>query len=113
MTGPDRENRRLWDAWSDEHQALWNAGTAQGGLPPVYSPLPEPAAMADWQAARLSDREELAVVELGCGGGQGTVGLARDGVETGSVSTFPSSNSATRPACGTSTTSTPSSSPAT
>ncbi|MFC6974140.1 class I SAM-dependent methyltransferase [Halomicroarcula sp. GCM10025709] len=79
MAEPDRENRRLWDAWSDEHQALWNAGTAEGGLPPVYSPLPD--SMADWQADHLPARAEMSVVELGCGGGQGTVGLARDGVE--------------------------------
>ncbi|MDS0276837.1 class I SAM-dependent methyltransferase [Halomicroarcula sp. S1AR25-4] len=81
MGNSDRENRKLWDAWSDDHQALWNAATAEGGLPPVYSPLPDPASMADWQADRLPAREDTAFVELGCGGGQGTVGVARDGVE--------------------------------
>lgn len=82
MNDPDGENRKLWDEWSDQHQALWNAETDEGGLPPVYSPLSDPESLAEWQAERLPDREELDFVELGCGGGQGTVGTASEGVGT-------------------------------
>jgi len=82
MNDPDGENRKLWDEWSDEFQALWNADTDEGGLPPVYSPLPDPEDLAKWQAERLPDREDLDFVELGCGGGQGTVGTASEGVGT-------------------------------
>jgi ubiquinone/menaquinone biosynthesis C-methylase UbiE len=82
MDAPDRENRRLWDDWSDQHQALWNAATDDGGLPPVYSPLPEADAAPEWQTECLPDRENLSFVELGCGGGQGTVGAAREGIDT-------------------------------
>jgi len=33
------ENRRLWDEWSDDFQALWNADTAGGDLPLVPCPF--------------------------------------------------------------------------
>ncbi|NHN46120.1 class I SAM-dependent methyltransferase [Halostella sp. JP-L12] len=78
----DRENRELWDSWSDDHQAMWNAETDEGDLPPVYSPLPDAESLADWQAERLPGRGNLDFVELGCGGGQGTVGAASEGVGT-------------------------------
>ena len=35
MRETGRENRDLWNAWSDAFQALWNADTADGGLPPA------------------------------------------------------------------------------
>jgi len=38
MPAYDAENQALWDAWSDDHQAMWNVDTEDGGLPPVYSP---------------------------------------------------------------------------
>lgn len=82
MDAPDEENRRLWDDWSAEHQAKWNAATDEGGLPPVYSPLPDTDSLTEWQAARLPEREDLSFVELGCGGGQGTVGAAQEGLDT-------------------------------
>ncbi|HMB51464.1 MAG TPA: class I SAM-dependent methyltransferase [Natronoarchaeum rubrum] len=82
MADPDGENRALWDAWADEHQAMWNAATDDGGLPPVYSPLPDPGSLDDWQAERLPAFEDLDFVELGCGGGQGTVGAADEGIGT-------------------------------
>lgn len=78
----DRENRALWDEWSDDHQAMWNAETDDGDLPPVYSPLPDADSLTDWQAERLPDFESLDFVELGCGGGQGTVGAAAEGIGT-------------------------------
>jgi len=80
MTDHRRENRRLWNEWSDGFQAIWNANTAEGAAPPAPSPfasdapggLPE---FFDGVAGR-------AYVELGCGGGQGTVGTADLGAAT-------------------------------
>ncbi len=80
MDDYDAKNRALWDDWSDDFQALWNAETDEGGLPPIYSPLPDADSLADWQAENLPEFEEMDFVELGCGGGQGTVGAAREGV---------------------------------
>ena len=80
MTDHRRENRRLWDEWSDDFQAIWNANTADGEAPPAPSPFASDApgglpAFFDGVAGR-------AYVELGCGGGQGTVGTADLGAAT-------------------------------
>jgi SAM-dependent methyltransferase len=73
-----KETRDLWDAWSEDFQAAWNAETADGELPPApihYGPgYPE-----DRRLALLPEVEGAAVVELGCGGGQASVGFAREG----------------------------------
>ncbi|MDV7350968.1 class I SAM-dependent methyltransferase [Halorubrum distributum] len=78
MTDAHRENRRLWNEWSDAFQALWNADTDEGGSPPAPTPFD-----SDGHAATGAEYpppiEEAAVVELGCGGGQGTVGTALAG----------------------------------
>lgn len=73
-----KETRDLWDAWSDDFQAAWNAETDEGELPPApihYGPgFPESERLA-----LLPDLESAAVLELGCGGGQAAVGFAREG----------------------------------
>lgn len=81
MTGPHRENRRLWDEWSDDFQALWNADTANGELPPIPSPF-APDAPGGSQPEILDSVEGKDYVELGCGGGQASVGTAELGAET-------------------------------
>ena len=71
-----RENRALWDAWSDGFQASWNAETDDDGRPPApvhYGPgYPEDERFDPLPAVEGAD-----VVELGCGGGQASVGFAR------------------------------------
>jgi len=71
------ENRDLWNEWSDAFQGAWNADTADG-LPPAdvhYGP--------GWPEGERLDHlpgfEGRDVVELGCGGGQASVGFARRG----------------------------------
>lgn len=81
MADPRRENRRLWGEWSDAFQALWNADTADGDLPPAPSPF-APDAPGGRQPDVLESVAGKAYVELGCGGGQGTVGTAERGTET-------------------------------
>jgi ubiquinone/menaquinone biosynthesis C-methylase UbiE len=81
MTEHRRENRRLWNEWSDDFQALWNANTAEGELPPAPSPF-APDAPGGRQSEVLDSVEGKAYVELGCGGGQGSVGTAKLGAET-------------------------------
>ena len=39
MTDDYRENRRLWNEWSDAFQALWNADTDESGVPPAPTPF--------------------------------------------------------------------------
>ena len=78
MTEHRRENRALWNEWSDDFQALWNADTAEGGLPPVPSPF-APDAPGGPQPEVLESVAGKAYVELGCGGGQGSVGTAELG----------------------------------
>lgn len=72
------ETRNLWNAWSDAFQSAWNADTDEGGLPPAdvhYGPgWPEGERLAHLPAFEGRD-----VVELGCGGGQASVGFARRG----------------------------------
>ena len=80
MTEHRRENRELWNEWSDAFQALWNADAAEGGLPPVPSPF-DPDAPGGCQPEILEFVEGKAYVELGCGGGQGSVGTARLGAD--------------------------------
>ena len=76
-----RENRRLWDEWSDAFQSYWNANTADGDLPPAPSPFDadRPGGM---DPAPLDSVAGTDYVELGCGGGQGSVGTARLGADT-------------------------------
>jgi SAM-dependent methyltransferase len=76
-----RENRRLWDEWSDDFQAVWNADTAGAGLPPAPSPF-GPDAPGGSQPDILDSVEGRDYVELGCGGGQGSVGTASLGADT-------------------------------
>lgn len=80
MTDPRRENRDLWNAWSDDFQALWNADTANGDPPPAPSPF-DPEAPGGRQPEILDSVEGKAYVELGCGGGQGSVGTAELGAD--------------------------------
>ncbi|WP_049906137.1 class I SAM-dependent methyltransferase [Halorubrum tebenquichense] len=77
MTDPYRENRRLWDEWSDAFQALWNAETATDA-PPTPSPFGPDAPDPERVVPAV---ESAAVAELGCGGGQGTVGAALAGAD--------------------------------
>lgn len=81
MTDPRRENQRLWDAWSDAFQSLWNANTADDELPPIPSSFDDNAPGAAEQDV-LDTVAGKDYVELGCGGGQGSVGTADLGAET-------------------------------
>jgi SAM-dependent methyltransferase len=80
MTDHRRENRRLWNEWSDEFQALWNADTADGDAPPAPSPFDDDAPGGP-QPDVLDSVAGLAYVELGCGGGQASVGTAGLGAD--------------------------------
>lgn len=80
MTDHRRSNRRLWDEWSDDFQALWTADTAADELPPAPSPF-GPDAPGGPRPELLDTVEEKAYAELGCGGGQGVVGTARLGAD--------------------------------
>ena len=80
MTEYRRENRELWNEWSDAFQALWNADTAEGGLPPVPSAF-DLDAPGGRHPEVLESVEGKAYVELGCGGGQGSVGTAELGAD--------------------------------
>lgn len=75
-----RETRELWDAWSDAFQARWNADTAEGDHPPAPIHLGPGCTETDRERL-LPDPEGMAVVELGCGGGQASVGFARAGAD--------------------------------
>lgn len=81
MTGHKRENQRLWNEWSGDFQALWNANTANEELPPAPSPF-APDAPGGAQPDILASVEGKEYVELGCGGGQGSVGTAQLGAKT-------------------------------
>lgn len=81
MVDAKAENQALWDAWSDEFQAMWNADTADGDLPPAPFPV-ETDDLEPWQASLLPALDDASFVELGCGGGQATVGAALEGVDT-------------------------------
>ncbi len=75
-----RENRRLWNEWSDDFQAIWNSETGSGELPPAPSPFAPDA--PGGRPGVLDSVEGKVYVELGCGGGQGSVGTARLGADT-------------------------------
>lgn len=81
MTDTRRENQRLWDEWSDDFQALWNANTAEGEAPPAPCPFTDDPPGGP-QPEILPSVEGVDVVELGCGGGQGSVGTAMAGADT-------------------------------
>ena len=74
MTEHRRGNQRLWNEWSDDFQASWNADTGEGDLPPAPSPF-APDTPGGRRPEILSSIEGKEYVELGCGGGQGSVGL--------------------------------------
>lgn len=76
-----RENQELWNEWSNDFQAMWNANTAEGEPPPAPSPF-APDAPGAPQPTILDSVEGKDYVELGCGGGQGSVGTAELGAET-------------------------------
>jgi SAM-dependent methyltransferase len=76
-----KENRRLWDACSDEFQALWNADTAERELPPAPCPFTEDAPGGSHPDI-LPSVAGTDFVELGCGGGQASVGTANEGADT-------------------------------
>jgi hypothetical protein len=71
-----RENRALSNEWNEDFQALWNADTVEGGLPPAPSPF-EPEDPGGRQPEILESVARKAYVESGCGGGRGSVGTAR------------------------------------
>ena len=81
MSDLHRENRRLWNEWSEDFQAIWNANTAEGELPPAPSPFASDAPGGP-KPDVLDSIEGEDYVELGCGGGQGSVGTADLGADT-------------------------------
>ena len=80
MSDLHRENRRLWNEWSEDFQAIWNANTADGEPPPAPSPF-APDAPGGPKPDVLDSIEGRDYVELGCGGGQGSVGTADLGAD--------------------------------
>ena len=80
MVDHRRENRALWDEWSEDFQALWNANTADGEAPPAPSPF-APDAPGGPRPDLVPTVADRAYVELGCGGGQGSVGTADLGAD--------------------------------
>ena len=80
MSDLRQSNRRLWDEWSDDFQAIWRSDTDEGELPPAPSPFAEDAPGGP-QPGILESVEGKAYVELGCGGGQGSVGTAELGAD--------------------------------
>lgn len=76
-----KENQRLWNEWSDEFQALWNADTSEGELPPAPCPF-TPDAPGGSHPDILPSVEGIEFIELGCGGGQASVGTANKGADT-------------------------------
>jgi SAM-dependent methyltransferase len=81
MENPAQKNRRLWNEWSDDFQALWNADTTDGELPPAPCPF-TPDAPGGSHPEILPSIEGVDFVELGCGGGQASVGTAAEGADT-------------------------------
>ncbi|GAB7012874.1 class I SAM-dependent methyltransferase [Halolamina salina] len=80
MSDLHQSNRRLWDEWSDDFQAIWRSDTDEGELPPAPSPFAADAPGGP-QPGILESVEGKAYVELGCGGGQGSVGTAELGAD--------------------------------
>lgn len=81
MDDPRTANRRLWNEWSDDFQALWNADTAEGERPPAPCPFTEDAPGGSHPEI-LPTVEGVDFVELGCGGGQASVGTATEDADT-------------------------------
>lgn len=81
MAEHKRANQQLWNEWSDAFQSIWNANTADGELPPTPSPF-DPDAPGGPQPELLDSVEGKRYVELGCGGGQGSIGTAQLGADT-------------------------------
>lgn len=79
MRDPPADNRRLWNEWSDGFQALWYADTDEDP-PPAPCPFTEDAP-GGAQPDLLPTVEGVDFVELGCGGGQATVGTAAEGAD--------------------------------
>lgn len=73
-----KETRALWEAWSESFQAAWEADTDEGELPPADVHI-GPGVADDERLGLLPGFEGQDVVELGCGGGQASVGFARRG----------------------------------
>ena len=80
MSDLHQSNRRLWNEWSDDFQAIWRSDTDEGELPPAPSPFAEDAPGGP-QPEILDSAAGKAYVELGCGGGQGSVGTAELGAD--------------------------------
>lgn len=81
MDDSRKENQRLWNDWSDDFQALWNADTSDGELPPAPCPFTADAPGGSHPDI-LPSIEGIDFVELGCGGGQASVGTADEGADT-------------------------------
>ncbi|MEE6209092.1 class I SAM-dependent methyltransferase [Salarchaeum sp. III] len=79
MSEHSQSNRRLWNEWSDAFQAAWNADTDED-VPPAPSPFERDAPGFAAQSV-VDDVAGADYVELGCGGGQGTVGTAELGAD--------------------------------
>lgn len=79
MSDTPNTNRRLWNEWSDDFQALWNAETDEGGLPPAPCPLTPDGDGTQPEVVPSPAGVEFA--ELGCGGGQASVGTAAGGAD--------------------------------
>lgn len=72
MTGG---NRAAWNAWSDEYQQ--QHGPQLNELPKAWGGF----AQSEDEVRALGDLTAKRVLELGCGGGQWSMFLARDGVQ--------------------------------
>lgn len=81
MFGSRRENQQLWNEWSDDFQALWNADTVDGELPPAPCPFTDDPPGGS-HPELLPSVAGADFVELGCGGGQASVGTAVEGADT-------------------------------
>jgi len=84
MSDHARSNRALWNEWSDAFQAIWNSDTAKGDAPPAPSPFAPDAPGFEEQSV-VDSVEDAEYVELGCGGGQGSVGTAELGANVTGV----------------------------
>lgn len=71
------ETREQWNEWSDEFQAIWTSD--QSDEPPPAVVHYGAGYPADRRLDPLPEIEGADVVELGCGGGQASVGFTRQG----------------------------------
>lgn len=81
MSDYRQQNQQLWNEWSDDFQALWNAETEDDELPPAPCPFTEQAP-GGRHPDILPTVNGLDFVELGCGGGQASVGVAKEGADS-------------------------------